>query len=146
MKTITISIFFLFVVTTLKSQTTDLMYVQSQKSLVATYNINYSPIGFYAGACISKSFPNQYINRTAISTINRAGISFSNGKFAVMCGAYITSYDDSSLIKPDIWLKIYPLRIITNTNRGFDFTLGINYMNAIHYGIGVSIPFGGIYY
>jgi hypothetical protein len=133
-------------VTTLKSQTNDVMYIPSQKSLVATYNSNYSPIGFYVGGYFTTSLPQPYIYTTPLSILNRIGISFSNGKFSVMGGAYVKSYVDSLSLSPDVWFKIYPLRIITNTSRGFDFTLGINYMDGIHYGIGLSIPFGGIYY
>jgi hypothetical protein len=142
MKTITISIFFLFVITTLKSQTTDVMYVPSQKSLVATYNNNYSPIGFYVGGYFTTSLPQPYIYTTPMSIINRVGISFSNGQVGVMVGAYVKSYVDSLSLSSDIWFKIYPLRLLTKTKRGFDFTLGVNCGDKLRYGVGLSIPFG----
>ena len=56
-----------------------------------------------------------------------------------MGGTFIKNYVDSLSLTPDIWVKIYPLRIITNTTKGFDFTLGVNYMDVIRYGVGVSI-------
>lgn len=142
MKTIYISIFLLFVVTTVKSQSSDLMYVPDQKSLVVSYNSTYTPIGFYLGGYFTTSLPQPYIYTTPLSIINRVGLSFSTGQISVMGGAYVKSYVDSLALKPDIWVKIYPLRILTKTKRGFDFTFGINYMDKFRYGVGLSIPFG----
>lgn len=142
MKTIYISIFLLFVVTTVKSQSSDLMYVPDQKSLVVSYNSIYTPIGFYLGGYFTTSLPQPYIYTTPLSIINRVGLSFSTGQISVMGGAYVKSYVDSLALKPDIWVKIYPLRILTKTKRGFDFTFGINYMDKFRYGVGLSIPFG----
>lgn len=142
MKTIYISIFLLFVVTTVKSQSSDLMYVPDQKSLVVSYNSTYTPIGFYLGGYFTTSLPQPYIYTTPLSIINRVGLSFSTGQISVMGGAYVKSYVDSLVLKPDIWVKIYPLKILTKTKRGFDFTFGINYMDKFRYGVGLSIPFG----
>lgn len=142
MKTILISIFFLFGVTNLKSQTSDVMYVPDQKSLVVTYNSNYSPIGFYTGGYFTTSLPQPYVYTTPLSIMNRIGLSFSNGQVSLMCGSYVKSFGDSLSLKPDFWLKIYPIRILTKTKHGFDFTVGINYMDKIRYGVGLSIPFG----
>lgn len=142
MKTIYISIFLLFVVTSVKSQSSDLMYVPDQKSLVVSYNSTYTPIGFYLGGYFTTSLPQPYIYTTPLSIINRVGLSFSTGQISVMGGAYVKSYVDSLALKPDIWVKIYPLRILTKTKRGFDFTFGINYMDKFRYGVGLSIPFG----
>ena len=142
MKTITTLIFFLFIVTSIKSQTTDVMYVPDQKSLVATYNSNYSPVGFYVGGYFTTSFPQPYVYTTPLSIMNRIGISFSNGQVGLMVGAYIKPYVDSLTLGPDIWFKIYPLRILTKTKRGFDFTVGVNYGDKTRYGVGLSIPFG----
>ena len=125
-----------------KSQTTDLMYVPDQKSLVATYNSNYSPIGFYVGGYFTTSFPQPYIYTTPMSIMNRIGLSFSNGQVGVMLGANLKSYVDSLSMSPDIWFKVYPLRLITKTKRGFDFTVGINCGDKLSYGIGLSIPLG----
>jgi hypothetical protein len=142
MKTITTLIFFLFIVTSIKSQTTDVMYVPDQKSLVATYNSNYSPVGFYVGGYFTTSFPQPYVYTTPLSIMNRIGISFSNGQVGLMVGAYVKPYVDSLTLGPDIWFKIYPLRILTKTKRGFDFTVGVNYGDKTRYGVGLSIPFG----
>jgi hypothetical protein len=142
MKTITISIFFLFMVTTLKSQTSDLMYVPDQKGLVVTYNSNYSPIGFYVGGYYTSHFPQPYIYTTPLSIMNRIGISFSNGQVGLMVGAQVKSYVDSLALGPDIWFKVYPLRLLTKTKRGPDFTVGINCGDKVRYGVGLSIPFG----
>lgn len=144
MKT-TITIILLFVISTLRAQTGDIMYVKDQNSLVVTYNSNYSPIGYYVGGYFKTSFPRPYIYTTPISFLNRVGISLTNNKFSIMGGAFIENYIDKIELKPDVWVKIYPLRILTNTNRGFDFTVGVNYMNTFRVGLGVAIPFDGIY-
>jgi hypothetical protein len=142
MKTIIITTFLLFTAVCVKSQTTDLMYVPDQKSLVATYNSNYSRIGFYVGGYFTTSFPQPYLYTTPLTIVNRIGLSFSNGQVGIMLGANLKSYVDSLAMGPDIWFKVYPLRILTKTKHGFDFTLGINCADKVRYGIGLSIPFG----
>ena len=142
MKTIIISLFLLSMGLSVKSQTTDLMYVPDQKSLVATYNSNYSPMGFYVGGYYTSYFPQPYIYTTPISIINRIGISFSNGQVGLMVGVQVKSYVDSLVLGPDIWFKVYPLRLLTKTKRGPDFTVAINCGDKVRYGIGLSIPLG----
>jgi hypothetical protein len=118
------------------------MYVPDQKSLVVTYNSNYSPIGFYVGGYYTTHFPQPYIYTTPLSIMNRIGLSFSNGQVGLMLGTQVKSYVDSLSLNPDIWFKVYPLRLLTKTKRGPDFTIGINYSDKLRYGIGLSIPFG----
>jgi len=142
MKTIIISIFLLFVGVSVKGQTTDIMYVPTQKSLVATYNSNYTPIGFYVGGYFTSTFPQPFVYTTPLSILNRVGLSFSNGQVGLMTGMFVKSYVDSLLINPDFWLKVHPLRIITKTKTGFDFTVGLNYSEEFRIGVGLSIPFG----
>lgn len=144
MKT-TITLILLFIFSTLKSQTADIMYVKDQNSLVATYNRNYSPIGYYVGGYFKTSFPQPYIYTTPVSFINRIGISLTSNKISVMGGAFIENYIDKIEVKPDFWVKIYPLRVITNTERGLDFTVGVNHMKRFRLGFGITIPFDGIY-
>ena len=48
-------------------------------------------------------------------------------------------------IIPDIWLKIYPIRMIKKDKSSVDFLLGLNYSDGFGYGIGLSIPFSSIY-
>jgi hypothetical protein len=57
-----------------------------------------------------------------------------------MGGVFLENYLDEVKFKPDVWVKIYPLRIILDVKAGPDFTLGVNYMNGINYGVGLSIP------
>lgn len=145
MKTIIFSILLFFSVKSF-SQTSDLIYVPDQKSIVATYR-PYHPLGFYIGGYFKTTFPQPYIYTTPISIINRLGINVNHeNKVSIMGGGFIQNFNDSLSIKPDIWLKINPLRILLKTERGFDFSLGINYMEKFRYGVGLSIPFGGIYY
>jgi hypothetical protein len=118
------------------------MYVPDQKSLVVTYNSNYSPIGFYVGGYFTSTFPQPYIYTTPLSIMNRIGISFSNGQVGLMVGVQVKSYVDSLSLDPDIWFKVYPLRLLTKTKRGPDFTVGINCGDKVRYGVGLSIPFG----
>ena len=140
MKTIT-SLLFLLIPFMGFSQDADLMYVPDQNTIVATYNSNYSPIGYYVGGYVTTTRPQPYIYTTPMSILNRVGISLTNHKISVMGGVFIETYIDEIKTKPDVWVKIYPLRIITNTEKGFDFTVGVNYMEGFRYGVGVVIPF-----
>jgi len=127
------------------SQTSDILYVPDQKSLVATY-APFHPLGFYIGGYLVTSFPQPFIYTTPMSIINRLGVNINHrNKISVMGGAYIQNFQDSLSLKPDIWLKINPLRTLLKTDRGFDFSFGINYMEKFRYAVGLSIPFGGIY-
>jgi hypothetical protein len=44
-------------------------------------------------------------------------------------------------MSPDVWIKVYPIRLITKNPRTLDFSLGLNYSKGFRYGIGLSIPF-----
>jgi hypothetical protein len=141
MKT-TITLFLILVCSVVYGQTSDVMYVPNDKSLVVTYYNNYSGLGFYMGGYVSTSFPHPYIYTTPQSRINRAGISLNCGnKVSLMGGVFLENFIENRELKPDVWVKIYPLRIILNVKEGPDFTLGVNYMNGINYGVGLSIPF-----
>jgi hypothetical protein len=140
MKTI-LTLFLLFISFVGKSQTSDIMYVPDEKSLVVTYNNNYNGFGYYIGAYVTTTFPQPYIYTTPQSRMNRIGLSLSNRKISVMGGVFGETYADGVDFKPDVWIKAYPLRILTNTKRGPDFTVGINFMQGIRYGFGLSIPF-----
>ena len=140
MKT-TLALFLLFISFVGKSQTSDIMYIPKEKSLVVTYNNNYNGFGYYIGAYVTTTFPQPYIYTTPQSRMNRIGLSFSNRKVSVMGGVFGETYVDGVDFKPDVWIKAYPLRILNNTKRGPDFTVGINFMQGIRYGFGISIPF-----
>lgn len=140
MKTIT-SLLFLIIPFIGMSQDADLMYVPDQKTIVATYNNNFTPIGFYVGGYITTTLPEPYIYTTPVSILNRVGVSLTNHKISVMGGVFVETYVDEVKFKPDVWVKVYPLRILTKTDRGFDFVVGINYMEGFRYGVGVVIPF-----
>ena len=144
MKTILTTIF-LSISFFVKSQTTDVMYVPDQKTLVASYNNYHNGIGMYVGGYLVTTFPTPYIYTTFMSRFNRIGLSFSNNKVAVMGGIFAESYYDSVSVKPDLWFKVFPFRIITNTDKGPDLVIGLNYMNGFRYGVGISIPFRAIY-
>lgn len=140
MKTIT-SLLFLIIPFMGMSQDADLMYVPDQKTIVATYNNNFTPIGFYVGGYITTTLPEPYIYTTPVSILNRVGVSLTNHKISVMGGVFVETYVDEVKFKPDVWVKVYPLRILTKTDRGFDFVVGINYMEGFRYGVGIVIPF-----
>ena len=140
MKT-TLALFLLFISFVGKSQTSDIMYIPKEKSLVVTYNNNYNGFGYYIGAYVTTTFPQPYIYTTPQSRMNRVGISLTNHQFSIMGGVFGETYVDGVDFKPDVWIKAYPLRILTNTKRGPDFTVGINFMQGIRYGFGISIPF-----
>jgi hypothetical protein len=144
MKTTLITILLLITLNSY-SQTSDVMWVPDQKTLVATYNSDLSGIGFYMGGYLLTSFPAPYIYTTPVSRFNRVGLSFTNHQVGLMVGGFMQAFQDSISAKPDIWLKIHPIRILTKTKRGLDFTIGVNYMDGFRYGVGLSIPFRGIY-
>jgi hypothetical protein len=93
------------------------------------------------------TFPHPYIYTTPLTIVNRAGLTYvnKNNTFSIMGGAYIKSYFDEVELTPDIWVKVYPIRMITKDKTSLDFALGINYMDGFRFGIGVSIPYGSIY-
>lgn len=145
MKTILISIF-LFVMINCKGQSSDIIYIPEQKSLVVSYNIFQNLVGFYAGGYLTTSFPYPYIYTTPLSRLNRIGLNIGNGKFNFMWGGYVENISvDTVRYQPDLWLKIYPIRILTDTKEGLDFILAVNYMKGFRYGVGITIPFHGIY-
>jgi hypothetical protein len=144
MKTTLITILLLITLNSY-SQTSDVMWVPDQKTLVATYNSDLSGIGFYMGGYLLTSFPAPYIYTTPVSRFNRVGLSFTNHQVGLMVGGFMQAFQDSISVKPDVWLKIHPIRILTKTKRGLDFTIGVNYMDGFRYGVGLSIPFRGIY-
>ena len=124
-----------------KAQQTDILYLPTQKSLVASYN--YKQIGLYVGGYYVTTYPQPYIYTTPLSIMNRVGLTYvnKNNTFSIMGGAYIQNYIGNVTMTPDVWIKIYPIRIITKSNKGFDFAPAINYMGGFRYGIGLSIPF-----
>lgn len=146
MKTIII-ILFSFLSLKTYSQITDLIYIPKDKSVVGTLKYTYSPIGIYAGGYVTKNFPQPFTYTTPMSILSRAGLNLvgNRNRWGLMLGCKIDSYDDKVLISPDYWIKIYPLKIITNTPNGFDFVVILNYDDKLNYGVGLSIPFGGIY-
>ena len=75
MKTIFL-ILILFISISVHSQTTDILYVPSQKSLLLTYTNN-SALGFYIGGYYKTSFPQPYIYTTPVSIINRGGVNIT---------------------------------------------------------------------
>jgi hypothetical protein len=143
MKTIIISLFLILSVSA-KSQSTDVMWVPDQNTLVASYN-SYSQIGWYLGGYYTTSFPAPFIYTTPASIINRGGLSFTNRKntYSIMGGMFVKSVSVTQIeYTPDVWFKIYPLRTLLKTSRGPDFAVGINYTDEIRVGIGLSIPLG----
>jgi hypothetical protein len=146
MKTTILILFTLFCLSSY-SQTSDILWVPDQKSLVASMRPYHSPIGLYVGGYYTTNFPPPYLYRTTISIINRMGVNIvgSKQKWGIMGGVYIEDTEDYKSLKPDVWLKIYPLKILTNTSKGFDFVVAVNYMDSFRWGVGISIPFRGIY-
>ena len=144
MKTLLTTILLLLSLT-VKAQQVDALYIPSLKSLVASYN--YKQIGCYIGGYYVTTFPHPYIYTTPLTIVNRAGLTYvnKNNTFSIMGGAYIKSYFDEVELTPDIWVKVYPIRMITKDKTSLDFALGINYMDGFRFGIGVSIPYGSIY-
>lgn len=146
MKT-TISILFTFFCLSCFSQTSDILWVGDQKTLVGSTRPYHSPIGLYVGGFYTKELPSPYIYRTPMSIINRVGVDIvgSKQKWGVMVGGFLSDGEDSEEVILDLWFKLYPLKILTNTSKGFDFVVAVNYMEGVRWGVGISIPFRGIY-
>lgn len=128
-----------------RSQSCDLVYLPQTKNLVVNYNLTHLPIGMYIGGNMNTLTPTPFFYYSPVSYLNRIGISISSNKVDFMFGGFVETFRDSINIHPDFWVKVYPLRIITNTKNGFDFVLALNYMKKTNYGVGISIPFGNIY-
>ena len=128
-----------------KAQQTDILYLPTQKSLVASYN--YKQIGLYVGGYYVTTYPQPYIYTTPLSIMNRVGITYvnKNNTFSIMGGAYLKTYFDHVDMTPDVWVKIYPIRMLTGDKSSIDFAVGVNYMEGFSLGIGLSIPYGSIY-
>ena len=146
MKT-TLALFLLFISFVGKSQTSDIMYIPDEKSLVVTYNNNYNGFGYYIGGYVTTTFPQPYIYTTPLSIMNRVGLTYvnKNNTFSIMGGAYLKTYFDHVDMTPDVWVKIYPIRMLTKDKSSIDFAVGVNYMNGFRLGIGLSIPYWSIY-
>jgi hypothetical protein len=139
MKTLLTTILLLLSVM-VKAQQSDILYISSQKSLVVSYN--YKQIGLYTGGYYVTTFPQPYIYTTPLSIVNRVGLTYVNKKntFSIMGGAYLKTYFDNVDMTPDVWVKIYPIRMLSKDKTSLDFAIGVNYMNGFRLGIGLSIP------
>jgi hypothetical protein len=140
MKRLTIIVFLLLTLS-VKAQQCDILYVPSQHSLVGSYN--FKQVGLYVGGYYVTTLPQPYIYTTPISIMNRIGLTYVNkdNTYSIMCGAFLQSYFDHVDMTPDVWVKIYPIRMITKDKKSLDFSLGVNYSNGFRYGVGLSIPY-----
>jgi hypothetical protein len=141
MKTINL-LFFIFYTMGLSSQTTDILYVPNDNSLLATYH-NSSNFGLYLGGHYVTSRPYPYIYTTPFSFINRLGVTISdnNHSISLMGGLFYGVKNYTSIYRPDVWLKINPIRLLFGCKTMADFSVGINYMDGINYGVGVSFTY-----
>jgi hypothetical protein len=139
MKTISI-ILFIFISLIGYSQTSDLLIVPTQNSLVTTYK-SVSPIGMYVGGQYLTSIPQPYTYTTPFRVFNRLGVLLGGNKVSVMVGIF-SEFDNLDIkVRPDAWIKINPLRMLLDLNTGFDLSLGLNYSNGFNYGIGFSFTY-----
>jgi len=146
MKT-TILILFTFFCLSSYSQTSDIIWVPSQKSVVATLRPYHSPFGWYMGGFHTLVLPQPYLYRTPLSLFNRVGVNFvpNNQKFSVMVGSFFSEIDDEYEFGNDFWINLYPLRILSNKKSRYDFCLSLNYSQEVRLGVGISIGSQGIY-
>ena len=140
MKKLTIITFLLFTLSA-KAQQTDILDIPDQHSLVGSYN--FRQVGVYVGGYYISTLPQPYIYTTPMSIMNRVGLTYVNkdNTYSIMGGAFLQSYYDQVDMIPDVWVKIYPIRMITKDKKSIDFSLGINYSNGFRYGVGLSIPY-----
>ncbi len=138
------TIFFIIFILTFQisySQTSDLLYVPEDKSLIVTYNNN-SGVGFYVGGSFITYFSQQFVYTRPVAIINRLGLNLTyKNKTSVLLGASINKNFDLLDLQPEMWLKINPLRIILKTPKGFDLSFAVGYSQDIKYGLGMSINY-----
>lgn len=141
MKTIPL-IFFLFYSVISLSQTTDLLIVPQNNSIIFSYH-GPSGFGFYGGGRYITSFPRPFIYTTPVSIINRVGISIINKNHSIsLMGGFSVDVENNDFIyKPDFWLKINPFRLLLNRRTFTDLSFGINYNKDVKFGIGVSLSY-----
>jgi hypothetical protein len=128
----------LLTTTKLMSQTTDILFIPKQNSLLATYTSR-SFVGMYVGGFYVTSFPQPYTYTTPLSILNRVGVVLGNNKISIMGGIYGDYLTLYSNVKPDLWIKINPIRTLIKSDAILDLSFAINYSQNINYGIGVSI-------
>ena len=140
MKKLTIITFLLFTLSS-KAQQTDILYIPDQHSLVGSYN--FRQVGVYVGGYYISTLPQPYIYTTPMSIMNRVGLTYVNkdNTYSIMGGAFLQSYYDQVDMIPDVWVKIYPIRMITKDKKSVDFSLGVNYSNGFRYGIDNPTPY-----
>lgn len=141
MKTFSLLFFIIFTIS-LSSQTTDLLYIPNDNSLLVTYH-NRSNLGLYSGGYFVTSIPYPYIYTTPLSIINRLGITISNPNHSIslMGGFFYGVKNYTPIYRPDIWIKINPIRLFLKGKTITDCSIGINYMDGIKYGVGVSLTY-----
>ena len=135
----------LFLSVIVNAQQTDIMYVPNQSSLVTSYN--FRQIGWYVGGTYTTSSIQPFIYTTPRVMVNRGGLTSVNKKntFSLMGGGFIKYNVANAKMIPEVWLKIYPIRMVTKDKTNMDFAFGLNYSDGFRYGIGLSIPFSSIY-
>lgn len=135
----------LFLSVIVNAQQTDIMYVPNQSSLVTSYN--FRQIGWYVGGTYTTSIIQPFIYTTPRVMVNRGGLTYVNKKntFSLMGGGFIKYNVANAKMIPEVWLKIYPIRMVTKDKTNMDFAFGLNYSDGFRYGIGLSIPFSSIY-
>lgn len=132
---------FLLISLSLKSQTSDLLFIPNQNSFVATYKSDYF-IGAYSGGYyILRVTP--YTYTTPFTFINRFGLSIGNNRISFMGGVFFDDVIQNPYLplRPDLWVKINPIRILLDEDLVLDLSLGLNYSSSINYGLGLSINY-----
>lgn len=139
MKTISTALF-LILSLVIKSQTSDVLYIPNQNSIVISLNPN-NLVGLYGGGYMITSFPQPYTYTTPFTIFNRVGLSIGNDKISIMGGIYSENSYYLLDFKPDFWIKINPIRFLTNKRTRFDLSLGLNYSDKINPAFGISIRY-----
>lgn len=144
MKSLMITIL-LFLSVIVNAQQTDIMYVPNQHALITSYN--FKQLGWYVGGTYTTSSIQPFIYITPSVIVNRMGFTYVNKKntYSIMGGGFVKKNINGIETVPDIWLKIFPIRMVTKNKSGVDFCLGLNYSEGFRYGVGLSIPFSSIY-
>jgi len=138
MKTIIASIFLFFNVIVL-SQTSDLIILPKENTLVGTLHYPTSMIGIYCGGYFITQYRYPVYYTTPLTFFNRLGITFGTNKISLMGGGFFDLTTSEIKLRPDVWIKINPIRILSGSDTAFDFSLALNYATTLNYGVGISI-------
>ncbi len=139
MKQILILLTFLISITA-KSQSSAIVYIPSDYSVVGIYKPN-QKTGFYFGGKYIFFIPAQYYYTTPYSYVNRFGVdvSFKRG-ISLMGGGCFTETPllINTKFVPELWVRCNLIQLVTNKDEDLDLTFMALVSKDFYYGLGLN--------